>query len=125
MKPLGETSRSCRHAPACRDGLPREVPRHGTPAQERRRTAAEAADAGAPSRRPTQDETEEHQQLPTRVRLRPEVVQAAESRRRPRRWTASPSTVDLTGEIAADPDKSARLAARVAGRVVEVKVQGG
>ena len=36
-----------------------------------------------------------------------------------------PATVDLTGEIAADPDKSARLAARVPGRIVEVKVKEG
>ena len=36
-----------------------------------------------------------------------------------------PATVDLTGEIAADPDKSARLAARVPGRIVDVKVKEG
>ncbi|HET9012112.1 MAG TPA: efflux RND transporter periplasmic adaptor subunit, partial [Gemmatimonadaceae bacterium] len=36
-----------------------------------------------------------------------------------------PATVDLTGEIAADPDRSARLAARVPGRIIDVKVKEG
>ena len=36
-----------------------------------------------------------------------------------------PATVDLTGEIAADPDRSAQLAARVPGRIVDVRVKEG
>jgi len=36
-----------------------------------------------------------------------------------------PATVELTGEVAADPDRMAKVPARVAGRLVEVKFQEG
>ncbi len=36
-----------------------------------------------------------------------------------------PSTVELTGEVAADPDRMAKVPVRVAGRLVEVKFQEG
>jgi cobalt-zinc-cadmium efflux system membrane fusion protein len=74
---------------------------------------------------PHEDEAERHEELPTKVRLRPEVVSSAGIKTAPAGTDSLPATVDLTGEIAADPDRSARLAARVAGRIVEVKVKEG
>lgn len=38
---------------------------------------------------------------------------------------ALPATVDLTGEVAADPDRTAKVPVRVGGRVVEMKFQEG
>lgn len=38
---------------------------------------------------------------------------------------ALPATVELTGEVAADPDRMAKVPVRVAGRLVEVKFQEG
>ena len=36
-----------------------------------------------------------------------------------------PATVELTGEVAADPDRTAKVPVRVAGRIVEVRFQEG
>ena len=85
------------------------------------------SDAGvAPtSAPPHDDESEEHEALPTKVRLPASVVRSAGIKVAAATSDSLPATVDLTGEIAADPDKSARLAARVAGRIVEVKVKEG
>jgi cobalt-zinc-cadmium efflux system membrane fusion protein len=84
-----------------------------------------AADASGPvGPGPHQDESE-HEQLPTKVRLEPEVVRSAGIKTAPAGSDSLPATVDLTGEIAADPDRSARLAARVPGRVIEVKAKEG
>jgi cobalt-zinc-cadmium efflux system membrane fusion protein len=70
-------------------------------------------------------ETEEHQGLPSRVRLAPEVLKAAGVKTAAAVTDVLPGTVELTGEIAADPDRSARLAARVAGRIVNVRFKEG
>jgi cobalt-zinc-cadmium efflux system membrane fusion protein len=63
--------------------------------------------------------------LPTKVRLRADVEKAAGIETGPAVVDSLPVTVELTGEIATDPDRSARLAARVPGRVVDVKVREG
>ena len=89
--------------------------------------ATRPGDGAAASSGPTshEDETEQHEQLPTTVQLRPEVVQSAGIKTAPSISDSLPATVDLTGEIATDPDRSARLAARVSGRIVEVKAKEG
>jgi cobalt-zinc-cadmium efflux system membrane fusion protein len=71
------------------------------------------------------DEQEAHEGLPSKVRLSPEVVQAAGVKTAAATMDTLPATVELTGEIATDPDRSARLAARVSARVVEVRVKEG
>jgi membrane fusion protein, heavy metal efflux system len=71
------------------------------------------------------DESESHDQLPSKIRLSPEVIKAARIETAVAAVDTLPSTVDLTGEIAADPDRSARIAARVAGRIVEVRCKEG
>jgi cobalt-zinc-cadmium efflux system membrane fusion protein len=81
------------------------------------------ADAAGPTSH--EDATEQHEPLPTKVQLRPEVVKAAGIKTAATVSDSLPATVDLTGEIAADPDRSARLAARVSGRIVEVKAKEG
>ena len=102
------------------------------PGDHDRGAPAEGHDARAQARRVEgtkpeahQDEAEEHEELPTKVRLPPEVVRASGIKTAPAALDALPATVDLTGEIAANPDRSARLAARVAARVVEVRVKEG
>jgi membrane fusion protein, heavy metal efflux system len=92
-------------------------------------------DGGAANAAPTQkaasaspdhaDESQEHAELPTKVRLPEKVVREAGIKTAPVELASLPATVDLTGEIAADPDKSARLAARVAGRIIEVRFKEG
>jgi len=72
-----------------------------------------------------QDEPEQHEEMPTKVRLAPDVVKSAGIKTAPAASDALPGTVDLTGEIAADPDRSARLAARLSGRVIDVKAKEG
>lgn len=63
--------------------------------------------------------------MSTKVRLPPDVVRAAGIKTATTRLDSLPATVDLTGEIAADPDRSAQLAARVPGRIVEVRAKEG
>jgi cobalt-zinc-cadmium efflux system membrane fusion protein len=86
---------------------------------------AKSARANPATPAPHQDEPEEHQQLPTKVRLRTDVVRAAGIKTAPAAMASLPMTVDLTGELAADPDRSAQLAARVPGRIVDVRVKEG
>src|SRR6185295_14997765 len=71
------------------------------------------------------DEPERHEELPSKVRLPPGVVRSAGIETAPAVIDSLPATADLTGEIAADPDRSAQLAARVAGRIVDVRVKEG
>jgi cobalt-zinc-cadmium efflux system membrane fusion protein len=92
-----------------------------------RAESSTAGDAAARTARPSshEDESERHEQLPSKVRLAPEVVRSAGIKTAPASSDSLPATVDLTGEIAADPDRSARLAARVPGRIIEVKAKEG
>jgi cobalt-zinc-cadmium efflux system membrane fusion protein len=70
-------------------------------------------------------EREAHEALPTKVHLSARVIEAARIRVAPAVTASLPATVDLTGELAADPDRSARIAARVPGRVLDVRVKEG
>lgn len=71
------------------------------------------------------DETAPHASLPTRVTLTPEVVAAAGIRTQPVATQALPATVEVVGEVAADPDRAARVTARIAGRVLSVHAREG
>ncbi|MES1255021.1 MAG: efflux RND transporter periplasmic adaptor subunit [Acidobacteriota bacterium] len=94
--------------------------------EARKETAtAKGGDASASESAPHDDEAEEHQELPTKVRLPSSVVRGAGIKTSPAILDSLPATVDLTGEIAADPDRSAQLAARVAGRILDVRVKDG
>ncbi len=86
-----------------------------------------AAQAGNTAARGQQGEAEQehHEELPTKVRLSAKVIEAARIRTAPATTERLPATVDLTGEVVTDPDRSARIAARLPGRVVEVRVKEG
>lgn len=74
---------------------------------------------------PVHKDESEHESLPTRVRLRPSVAAEAGIKTAAASFAALPETVGVTGEIAADPDRSAQVTARVAGRVVDVRFKEG
>lgn len=71
------------------------------------------------------EEDKEHEELPRVVTLSPEVVRAAkiETVKAEKRRLAA--TIDLNGQIVADPDHIAMLGARVAGRILKVHVREG
>lgn len=66
-----------------------------------------------------------HAGLPTRVRLDPKVIADANIRTVPVASEVLAPTVDLPGEVASDPDKTARVSALVAGRLESVSFKEG
>ncbi|MGH7948975.1 MAG: hypothetical protein ACREQF_07105, partial [Candidatus Binataceae bacterium] len=58
--------------------------------------------------------------LPQTVILPPEVLAEIRIKTAPVVLESLPVTVELTGEIVADPDRSARVVARARGRIVEM-----
>jgi cobalt-zinc-cadmium efflux system membrane fusion protein len=103
----------------------------GTTNQDARRPPERAAaappptgDGGLAADEAHQDEAA-HEALPSRVRLAPDVVRAAGVKTAPVALAALPLTVTLNGEVIADPDHSAKIATRVAGRVVDVRFREG
>ncbi len=67
----------------------------------------------------------EHEELPTRVKLAPAVIAAADVRTEPVREETLAVTLALPGELVADPDRTARIASPVAGRIERVLLQEG
>jgi cobalt-zinc-cadmium efflux system membrane fusion protein len=67
----------------------------------------------------------EHEGLPKKVHLEAQVVKNAGIKTTPALLDSLPATVDLTGELASDPDRTARLTARVPGRILEVRAKEG
>ncbi len=67
----------------------------------------------------------EHEALPTKVRLDPVVVRDAGITTTPARRESLTPTLSLPGEVAADPDRSARVSSPVVGRVEAVRVAEG
>lgn len=66
-----------------------------------------------------------HEALPKLVRLSAQVIADAQIRAAPVAREVLPSTLALPGEIAADPDKSARLSSPIPGRIESVRFQEG
>lgn len=87
--------------------------------------ASDDKEAAARASGEHKDESEAHEELPTRVRLTAEVIASAGVRTAVVTKKALPATVDLTGEVVADPDRAVRVAARVPGRIVEVRFKEG
>ncbi|MBL9007231.1 MAG: efflux RND transporter periplasmic adaptor subunit [Myxococcales bacterium] len=71
------------------------------------------------------EESGEHEELPRRVTLSPEVVKSSGIKTEQVKAQKLPATVDLTGEVAADPDQSVRIVARVGGRILDVRFKEG
>lgn len=71
------------------------------------------------------NEHDEHEELPTQVKLAPQVIADARIRTAPVKKGTLALSVSLPGEISADPDRSARIASPVAGRIEEVRFKEG
>jgi cobalt-zinc-cadmium efflux system membrane fusion protein len=78
----------------------------------------------APARAPHRDEPE-HAEFPTHVRLSDAVRSAAGVRTQKVERALLVRTVDLPGEIAVDPDRAARVASPIAGRIEQVSFKEG
>lgn len=89
---------------------------------EKKTVTTAAADAGASDH---QDEPQGHEELPSQVRLSDEVVRRAGIKIAPVATEALPHTLSLTGQIIADPDRSAKITLRVPARIVDVKYKEG
>lgn len=72
-----------------------------------------------------EDEPAAHQALPNKLRLPQSVVDAAGIKTELVRLLPLPKTVSLTGEVAADPDRLAHVALRLAGQIVDVRFHEG
>lgn len=70
-------------------------------------------------------ESGSHEKLPSRVRLAEKVLRDAGIKTVTVAMKSLPVTVDLTGEVTADPDRSAHITARVPGRVIDVRFKDG
>jgi membrane fusion protein, heavy metal efflux system len=81
----------------------------------------------APPAKPAEHHSDEpeHEGLPTRVRLDPQVVRDAHIQAAPVGREALAATIDLPGEVAFDPDKAARVSAWVSGRIEALHFKEG
>lgn len=71
------------------------------------------------------EEPHEHGKIPKSVKLSAEVIAAAKIETAPAKRERLAQTLSLPGEIAANPDLSARLATPVSGRIERVDIQEG
>jgi cobalt-zinc-cadmium efflux system membrane fusion protein len=67
----------------------------------------------------------EHAPMPTRVHVPPKVVADAKIRDEPARRETIATVIELPGEIAADPDRLAKVSSPVAGRLEKVSFREG
>jgi len=67
----------------------------------------------------------EHEALPTRVKLTPQVIADAKLEFAPVTKETLTITITLPGEVTVDPDKSARVASPVAGRLTQISFKEG
>ena len=82
--------------------------------------------ATAAEQRPdTHTDEPEHEELPKRVHLTKEVITDAKIRWEPVKREVLATTLALPGEIAANPDKVARVSSLVPGRLVDVRFKEG
>jgi cobalt-zinc-cadmium efflux system membrane fusion protein len=93
--------------------------------REAERASAPSVDGGGLVADDKHQDEAAHEELPSRVRLTPEVVRAAGVKTAPVELAALPLTVSLNGEVIVDPDHSAKIATRVAGRIVDVRFREG
>ena len=74
---------------------------------------------------PAHTDEEHHAELPKLVKLPPQVLRDAAIATAPAEKRRLAATVELNGQIVADPDHIAEIGARAAGRVVKVLVKEG
>lgn len=80
---------------------------------------------GRPAAKGEHKDEPEHAELPRKVRLDPDVVRTSGIKLARVSREALVVTVQLPGELAADPDKSARVSSPVAGRLEQVAFKEG
>lgn len=88
------------------------------------RQSAEPAAEKAQAESSHRDEPE-HAALPTRVHLDAKVMADAKIKVAPATVEVLAETLDLPGELAADPDRTARISALIAGRIEAVQFREG
>lgn len=86
--------------------------------------SSEAGRSSASAESEHRDEPE-HEALPTRVKLSPQVITEAKIEFAPVTKEVLTITITLPGEIAVDPDKSARVASPVSGRLANIRFKEG
>jgi cobalt-zinc-cadmium efflux system membrane fusion protein len=74
---------------------------------------------------PSDSDASAHIELPNKVRLLERVVREANIQTTPVTTRSLPMTIDLTGEVAFNPDRAAMVSARAPGRVAEVRFLEG
>ncbi len=79
----------------------------------------------APGASTSHEGEKEHDTIPKRAKLTKEVVTSAKIRTAPATKQPLAPTLALPGEVAADPDRSARVASPVAGRLSDVRFKEG
>lgn len=72
-----------------------------------------------------EEQPHEHGGIPKSVKLSAEVIRSAKIQTAPAKRERLAVTLSLPGEIAANPDRSARLATPVSGRIERVDIQEG
>src|SRR6186713_1564693 len=92
--------------------------------REHEHGSAPSASASGPAHAHHADEAE-HEAIPTRVRLEPAVVAAAKILTAPVTRQTLAVTLELPGELASDPDRTAKLSALVPGRLEAVHFKEG
>lgn len=79
----------------------------------------------APVVKAAHSDEDKHEELPRRVRLADDVVAAAKIKTARVAREPLAASVDLPGEIASDPDRTARISTPAAGRLVRVSFREG
>lgn len=86
--------------------------------------ACKEAIPAPPLEEPHRDE-DAHTELPRQVRLEPAQVTQAGIQTLPVRRASLPSSLTLTGEVIAEPDRTARLSSATAGRLEQINFNEG
>lgn len=97
----------------------------GCSKESRREGTAERSEGRSPVAASAHTDEPEHESLPKRVRLPEKVIEAAGIRTVPVARELLAPTIVLPGEVAADPDKSARVSSPAAGRLERVTLREG
>ncbi|MBX3188307.1 MAG: efflux RND transporter periplasmic adaptor subunit [Labilithrix sp.] len=94
----------------------------GCPSKEESKARVDPAPGAASG---SHEAEKDHDTIPKRAKLAKDVVEGAKIRTEKAQKELLAPTLALPGEIAADPDRSARVSSPVAGRLVDVRFREG
>ncbi len=83
------------------------------------------ASGASPTGSTATHEEKDHDAIPKRAKLTPDVIEAAKIKTAPASKESLSPTLSLPGEVSGDPDRSARVSSPVAGRLVDVRFKEG